>query len=71
MNRIGEDVGKVRMYFGPGFMYTINTITLFCGGYCLYAKYEFKTYPLFYFAIAYSFGFGILLLVKLCTAEAP
>jgi len=29
MNRIGEDVGKVRMYFGPGFMYTINTITLF------------------------------------------
>lgn len=29
MNRISEDVGKVRMYFGPAIMYTINMITLF------------------------------------------
>lgn len=29
MNRITEDVGKVRMYVGPALMYTINTITLF------------------------------------------
>ena len=29
MNRIGEDVGKVRMYFGPAIMYSINTIALF------------------------------------------
>jgi len=29
MNRISEDVGKVRMYVGPAIMYTINTITLF------------------------------------------
>ncbi|MFD0963814.1 ABC transporter ATP-binding protein [Pseudofulvibacter geojedonensis] len=29
MNRISEDVGKVRMYFGPALMYSINTITLF------------------------------------------
>ena len=29
MNRISEDVGKVRMYVGPAFMYSINTITLF------------------------------------------
>ena len=29
MNRISEDVGKVRMYFGPAIMYGINTITLF------------------------------------------
>ena len=29
MNRISEDVGKVRMYVGPALMYTINTITLF------------------------------------------
>ena len=29
MNRISEDVGKVRMYSGPAIMYTINTITLF------------------------------------------
>ncbi|WP_204346549.1 ABC transporter ATP-binding protein [Psychroserpens algicola] len=29
MNRISEDVTKVRMYCGPAIMYTINTITLF------------------------------------------
>ena len=29
MNRISEDVGKVRMYAGPAIMYTINTLTLF------------------------------------------
>jgi ATP-binding cassette subfamily B multidrug efflux pump len=29
MNRISEDVSKVRMYFGPALMYSINTISLF------------------------------------------
>ncbi len=29
MNRITEDVSKVRMYFGPAIMYSINMITLF------------------------------------------
>ena len=29
MNRISEDVGRVRMYIGPAIMYTINLITLF------------------------------------------
>ncbi|WP_353077325.1 ABC transporter ATP-binding protein [Flavobacterium sp.] len=29
MNRISEDVGKVRMYVGPAVMYTINTIIRF------------------------------------------
>lgn len=29
MNRISEDVGKVRMYVGPAFMYSVNTISLF------------------------------------------
>lgn len=29
MNRISEDVSKVRMYLGPGIMYSINLITLF------------------------------------------
>jgi len=29
MNRISEDVSKVRMYAGPAIMYTINTATLF------------------------------------------
>tara|TARA_Y100001960_G_scaffold324721_1_gene405677 strand:- start:2227 stop:3729 length:1503 start_codon:yes stop_codon:yes gene_type:complete len=29
MNRISEDVSKVRMYFGPAIMYGINTIALF------------------------------------------
>lgn len=29
MNRISEDVSKVRMYFGPALMYSINTLALF------------------------------------------
>jgi ATP-binding cassette subfamily B multidrug efflux pump len=29
MNRISEDVGKVRMYLGPAIMYTINLVVLF------------------------------------------
>ncbi len=29
MNRISEDVGKVRMYIGPAIMYTINMLVLF------------------------------------------
>ena len=29
MNRISEDVSKVRMYVGPAIMYTINTVALF------------------------------------------
>lgn len=29
MNRISEDVSKVRMYFGPSIMYSINMLTLF------------------------------------------
>jgi len=29
MNRISEDVSKVRMYFGPALMYTINMLMLF------------------------------------------
>ncbi len=29
MNRISEDVGKVRMYVGPAIMYSINTLSLF------------------------------------------
>jgi len=29
MNRISEDVGKVRMYVGPAIMYTINMLVLF------------------------------------------
>lgn len=29
LNRITEDVTRVRMYFGPAIMYSINTITLF------------------------------------------
>lgn len=29
MNRISEDVSRVRMYVGPALMYSVNTITLF------------------------------------------
>lgn len=41
MNRISEDVGKVRMYVGPAVMYTINTITLFA----VALIYMFSTAP--------------------------
>jgi ATP-binding cassette subfamily B protein len=30
MNRISDDVGKVRMYIGPAIMYGINLLTIFC-----------------------------------------
>lgn len=30
MNRIGDDVSKVRMYLGPSIMYLINLVVLFC-----------------------------------------
>ncbi|MCH3883238.1 MULTISPECIES: ABC transporter ATP-binding protein [Tenacibaculum] len=33
MNRISEDVSKVRMYFGPAIMYTLNMIILFIVGF--------------------------------------
>ncbi|MDT7832196.1 ABC transporter ATP-binding protein [Flavobacteriaceae bacterium S356] len=33
MNRISEDVGKVRMYFGPALMYALNMIVLFAVGF--------------------------------------
>ena len=29
MNRVTEDVTRVRMYLGPGIMYTLNTVVLF------------------------------------------
>ena len=29
MNRISEDVGRVRMYVGPAIMYTINLLVMF------------------------------------------
>ncbi len=33
MNRISEDVSKVRMYFGPAIMYSLNMIVLFAIGF--------------------------------------
>lgn len=33
MNRISEDVSKVRMYFGPAIMYTMNMLCLFVIGF--------------------------------------
>ncbi len=33
MNRISEDVSKVRMYFGPAIMYSMNMIVLFIVGF--------------------------------------
>lgn len=38
MNRIAEDVSRVRMYTGPALMYLINLITLI--GFCLYNMFS-------------------------------
>ena len=42
MNRISEDVGKVRMYAGPAVMYSTTTVTLFV----VVLSYMFYTAPL-------------------------
>ncbi|WP_271856379.1 ABC transporter ATP-binding protein [Patiriisocius marinus] len=41
MNRISEDVGKIRMYIGPAIMYSTTTITLFI----VVISYMFYTAP--------------------------
>ena len=49
MNRISEDVGKVRMYIGPAIMYSTSTITLFV----VVISYMFLSDPeLTFYAIA-------------------
>ncbi|APZ47535.1 ABC transporter [Polaribacter reichenbachii] len=42
MNRISEDVGKVRMYVGPAVMYTMNMIVLFAVGFTQMARVDLK-----------------------------
>ncbi|MDO3626125.1 ABC transporter ATP-binding protein [Mucilaginibacter sp. BT774] len=42
MNRVTEDVSRVRMYLGPGIMYTINTVTLFIIAICFMAAVDIK-----------------------------
>ncbi|HWD87600.1 MAG TPA: ABC transporter ATP-binding protein [Mucilaginibacter sp.] len=42
MNRATEDVSRVRMYLGPGIMYTINTITLFMIAICFMVTVNLK-----------------------------
>lgn len=48
MNRISEDVGKVRMYLGPAVMYTINLVVLFvmCIGFMLHVNAEMTLWTL-------------------------
>jgi ATP-binding cassette subfamily B protein len=48
MNRISEDVGKVRMYLGPAVMYTINLVVLFvmCIGFMLHVNAELTMWTL-------------------------
>ena len=48
MNRISEDVGKVRMYLGPAIMYTINLVVLFvmCIGFMLTVNPELTLWTL-------------------------
>jgi ATP-binding cassette subfamily B protein len=40
MNRISEDVSKVRMYVGPAVMYTTNMVVLFAVGFTQMAKVD-------------------------------
>lgn len=42
MNRVTEDVSRVRMYLGPGIMYTINTVTLFVIAICFMVTVDIK-----------------------------
>ena len=42
MNRISEDVGKVRMYVGPAVMYTMNMLVLFAVGFTQMAQVDLK-----------------------------
>ena len=42
MNRVTEDVSRVRMYLGPGIMYTINTVTLFIIAICFMVTVDLK-----------------------------
>lgn len=48
MNRISEDVGKVRMYLGPAVMYTINLVVLFvmCIAFMLHVNPELTLWTL-------------------------
>ncbi|HRH38900.1 MAG TPA: ABC transporter transmembrane domain-containing protein, partial [Flavobacteriales bacterium] len=48
MNRISEDVGKVRMYLGPAVMYTINLAVLFvmCIAFMLHVNVELTLWTL-------------------------
>ncbi len=48
MNRISEDVGKVRMYLGPAVMYTINLVVLFvmCIGFMLHVNADLTLWTL-------------------------
>ncbi len=53
MNRISEDVSKVRMYFGPAIMYSLNMIVLFAIGFTkmLNTDYELTLYTLIPFPV--------------------
>jgi len=60
MNRISEDVGQVRNYFGPAIMYTTNTITIvtFTLIYMIkinfvYTLYVFSPLPILYLSVYY------------------
>lgn len=46
MNRISEDVGRVRMYLGPAVMYTLNLIVLFAM--CIAIMYKISPKLTFY-----------------------
>lgn len=60
MNRISEDVSKVRMYFGPAIMYSINMIVSFSVGFAQMIQIDTKLtlytllpFPILSFSIFY------------------
>jgi ATP-binding cassette subfamily B multidrug efflux pump len=52
MNRISEDVSKVRMYFGPAIMYSLNMVTLFIIALFLHAQYCTKINFVYCYSLA-------------------
>jgi len=60
MNRISEDVSRVRMYIGPAIMYSLNTVTIVVITFikmfevdAMYTLYVLAPMPLLYFSIYY------------------
>ena len=63
MNRISEDVSRVRMYLGPCLMYAINIITLFC--LVIHKMLSISTILTFYVVLPFAFSSSFNIFYKL------